>query len=198
MPAGAVLVVDDDSSIVETVADILEYRGYQVVRASNGQEALASFPTEPEDQGSYPALVLLDRRMPILDGSGFAAELKHRGVAIPLVAMTGAQEASTWAAEIGAAACLPKPFEIDQVLDTVSELLSGRGEVVVPQETVLELLRQDLALGLLALEAVSDYSAVPAELRELVEMASRRLLQAADRVNRLQRCPPTDRPDLAD
>ena len=57
-----VLVVDDDNSILDTVTSILESEGHQVMAASGGEEALSMV------RAWHPTLVLLDMRMPIMDG----------------------------------------------------------------------------------------------------------------------------------
>src|SRR5581483_2671539 len=61
----SVLVVDDDLIIRETVAALLEDDGYVVEQAANGLEALAHL------EGHLPAVVLLDMRMPLMDGWAF-------------------------------------------------------------------------------------------------------------------------------
>ncbi len=111
-----ILVVDDDPSILATVSEILEFEGYPVRTATNGAEALQLIEQEP------PSLVLLDMRMPVLDGWGFARRLGERGVRLPIVVMTAAQDARRWAEEIGAAGYVPKPFELPELLDTVERL----------------------------------------------------------------------------
>lgn len=113
---GPVLVVDDDEGIIFAIRGILEFEGYEVLEAHNGQEALEVL----EDH--QPAVVLLDMRMPVLDGWGFAEELRTRGRHVPLVVMTAAKDAATWAAEINAQAYIPKPFELDDLLDAVTRV----------------------------------------------------------------------------
>ncbi len=108
-----VLVVDDDPDIRELVQEALTDEGYQVVGAANGWEALAQIAAAP------PALVLLDMRMPVLDGWGFAREVKARGLRLSIVVMTAAQDARRWAEEIRAQGYLAKPFELDELLDAV-------------------------------------------------------------------------------
>lgn len=119
MKDGPILVVDDDSSILETVTAILELEGYPVATAINGADALRSVEQQ------HPALVLLDMRMPVMDGWGFVRELEQRGVSLPIVVMTAAQDARRWANEIGAAGYLAKPFELPDLLSTVERLLDG-------------------------------------------------------------------------
>ena len=114
MRAGApVLVVDDDDLIRESISDILDLEGYPVETAANGAEALAAV------ERSRPSLVLLDMRMPIMDGWGFAGALGQRGIDLPIIVITAAQSAETWATEVGDQAFLSKPFELDDLLDAV-------------------------------------------------------------------------------
>ena len=112
-----VLVVDDDPEIREIVSEVLGSEGYTVVTANNGLEALAVL------EKVQPCAVLLDMRMPVMDGWGFAKEAKARGHDnIPVVVMTAARDARTWAAEIGARRFVPKPFDLDVLLQSVGEL----------------------------------------------------------------------------
>ncbi|HLG69861.1 MAG TPA: response regulator [Chloroflexota bacterium] len=108
-----VLVVDDDSSIVSTVSAVLQEEGYAVTTANDGQAALRKLDQE------LPALVLLDMRMPVMDGWQFAQEIKRRGIEVPIVVMTAAQDAQRWAVEIGADGYVAKPFDIDELLGVV-------------------------------------------------------------------------------
>jgi len=105
--------VDDDPAILETVSEILQFEGYPVRTATNGAEALEALAK------CVPSLVLLDMRMPVLDGWGFARELAARGVEVPIVVMTAAQDARRWAAEIGAEGYVAKPFELAELLAAV-------------------------------------------------------------------------------
>jgi two-component system, chemotaxis family, chemotaxis protein CheY len=117
---GPILVIDDDPDILSTVVAILELEGYQVLKATNGAEGL-----EAIDKIS-PSLVLLDMRMPVLNGWDFARIMKERGLAIPIVVMTAAHDAGRWAKEVGAVQTLPKPFGITDLLDVV-EFVIGKG-----------------------------------------------------------------------
>jgi len=113
MSQARILVVDDDPAILETVSEILQFEGYPVRTATNGAEALEALAK------CVPSLVLLDMRMPVLDGWGFARELAARGVEVPIVVMTAAQDARRWAAEIGAEGYVAKPFELAELLAAV-------------------------------------------------------------------------------
>jgi len=116
MRESSILVVDDDVSIRSTVSEILDLEGYPVETAADGAEALRSV------ERSRPALVLLDMRMPILDGWGFARALRERGIRLPILVMTAAQNARTWAQEIGADGYVAKPFDLTDLLDAVERL----------------------------------------------------------------------------
>lgn len=113
---GPILVVDDDIAIQDTLREILESEDYPVAVASNGAEALRVL------ERVRPSLVLLDMRMPVLDGWGFARELARRDFRAPVLVMTAAQDARRWAAEIGADGYLAKPFSLTDLLDTVERL----------------------------------------------------------------------------
>ena len=119
---GPILVVDDDYAIRMAVSEILQFEGYSVATAANGAEALAAI------ERLKPSLVLLDMRMPVLDGWGFARALRERGVQVPTVIMTAAHDAAVWASEIGADGYLPKPFQIQELLDVVARHVSPTPE----------------------------------------------------------------------
>jgi len=113
---GPILVVDDDRSILETIGEILESEGYPIATAGNGAEALQCI------EEIRPSLVLLDMRMPVLDGWGFARIVRERGLRVPILVMTAAQDARRWAEEIGADGYLAKPFDLLNLLDAVERL----------------------------------------------------------------------------
>jgi two-component system, chemotaxis family, chemotaxis protein CheY len=112
-----ILVVDDDEGILDVVLMTLDFEGYSTRSARDGAEALAIIEQE------RPGLVLLDMRMPVLDGWGFARALKERGIHIPIVVMTAAQDARRWAEEIGADAYVEKPFDLRKLVQTVEKVL---------------------------------------------------------------------------
>ena len=121
LPNPTVLVVDDDAAILRTVTEILSDEGYTVLTATNGAEALTILAE------ASPRVILLDMRMPVMDGWQFARARDERQRAIPLVVMTAAQDARQWAREVGAAAYLAKPFDLAELLDTVERHVSGGG-----------------------------------------------------------------------
>lgn len=111
--ADHVLVVDDDPSITEAIRDGLEFGGYRVTTARDGAEALR------EVEADLPMVILLDMRMPGMSGWEFAARFRADGHDAPLVVMTAAANARTWAEEIDADGVLPKPFSLDDLFAAV-------------------------------------------------------------------------------
>jgi two-component system chemotaxis response regulator CheY len=120
MTSRPVLVVDDDESILESVAEILDMEGYAVEVAADGAEALRQI------ERTQPSVVLLDMRMPVLDGWGVVRSLKEQGRSVPILVMTAAQDARKWAEEVGAAGYVAKPFDLPDLLDAV-ERATGSG-----------------------------------------------------------------------
>jgi CheY-like chemotaxis protein len=114
-----ILVVDDDPAVLSIVADLLELEGHRVERAKNGKQGLDAV------QRIQPSIVLLDMRMPVVDGRRFVEELNTRGISLPIIVMTAAEDGRAWAEEIGAAAVLPKPFDVQSLLETVERLRNG-------------------------------------------------------------------------
>ncbi len=112
-----ILVVDDDPAILDVVVDILEMSDYKVKTATNGAEALAQIRSE------QPAAVLLDLMMPVMDGWEFLRRCRCGPpcAGVPVAIMSAAHDAAS-ATSLGAQAYLPKPFEIDAVLDVVDRL----------------------------------------------------------------------------
>lgn len=114
------LVVDDDPDILEALCDVLESEGYRVLRARHGMEALARLEKE------QPSVILLDLMMPVMDGASFAKALRscgrenHRDIPIVVISADGNLQR---ALALGARAFLPKPFDIDDLLHRMQQLL---------------------------------------------------------------------------
>src|SRR5262249_14246616 len=110
VPDAPILEVDDDDLVLWAVYEDLAMAGYPVATAVNGVPARARVAQAP------PGLVLLDMRMPVLDGWGFARAAKDRGLTLTVVVMSAAADAVRWAREIEAQGVLPKPFELDDLM----------------------------------------------------------------------------------
>jgi two-component system, chemotaxis family, chemotaxis protein CheY len=109
-----VLVIDDEPEIRHLVGTVLEEEGYVVITARDGSEGLRIVAEH------QPEVILLDMRMPVMDGWAFARAYRQLSASrAPLVVMTASLDASRWAGEVGAADVLPKPFELDELLSVV-------------------------------------------------------------------------------
>jgi CheY-like chemotaxis protein len=115
-----VLVVDDEPMIRQLVTDCLIEAGYSVATAVNGSDALRVM------QRDTPDLIVLDLMMPLLDAPGFVEHMRRTPGyrRVPIVVMTAAYGAAEAAAQLGAQACVTKPFELDDLLAEVRRLTS--------------------------------------------------------------------------
>ena len=110
-----VLVVDDDAGIRDLLDLALTNAGYAVALAEDGAAALAMV------EAVAPDVILLDMRMPVLDGWAFAEAYRRRpGRRAPIVVMTAARDAPGSAAEIAATGYLAKPFDLAELLACVA------------------------------------------------------------------------------
>jgi DNA-binding response OmpR family regulator len=118
--ARSVLVVEDDRDLLALLEMILQDAGHRVRTAPEGGAALARVAEE------MPGTILLDMRMPGMNGRDFAREFRARyGHACPIIVVTAAENARACAEEIGAEGWLSKPFEIEDVLATVARYLAS-------------------------------------------------------------------------
>lgn len=111
-----ILLVDDDEVILSAMEILLADEGYSVIVANNGKEALARI------EAQAPCLILLDMRMPVMDGWTFA-DLYRRspGPHAPIIVMTAAHDSRTRAEEIKADDFIAKPFDIDHLLELIHQ-----------------------------------------------------------------------------
>jgi putative nucleotidyltransferase with HDIG domain len=118
-----ILVVDDEEPIREIVSSMLETAGYSCKQAASGTEALAVLTSGDEFE-----LMLSDLMMADLDGIGLLARTKEKYPDMPVVMVTAVHDISVALAAIrnGAYDYLLKPFEREQLLNTVSRALENR------------------------------------------------------------------------
>jgi CheY-like chemotaxis protein len=114
------LVVDDDPAIREVLEEVLTLSDFEVDTACNGAEALDKV------RQRAPDAVLLDLMMPIMDGPSFLQRCRgdHICDGLPVVVLSAAHDAPATARRIGARAFLPKPFEMDRLLETVEQVVN--------------------------------------------------------------------------
>jgi DNA-binding response OmpR family regulator len=117
-----ILVVDDERPIREVVTLFLARAGYEVVRATNGREAIELASKE------NPQLIILDMRMPGLHGIDTCRELRsHQETRrIPILALTGYVENEKEALDAGIDEFMSKPFRPEELIARVKALLRLR------------------------------------------------------------------------
>jgi two-component system chemotaxis response regulator CheY len=126
MKGERILVVDDDDSIRQIVRLFLEDEGFQVLTVPNGQAALDVLET------FRPDIILLDLRMPVMDGYEFVSRYRARPAPhAAIVAFDAALNAELERDRIGAATLLEKPFDLEDLLTAVSEARAAARSVTL-------------------------------------------------------------------
>src|SRR4051795_10187987 len=122
MPKSRILVIDDEAAIRDSLKMTLEYEGYEFIGAATGQEGLALAEREAPD------LVLLDVKMPGMDGIEVLDRLRAMNDALPVVVVSGHGTISTAveATKKGAFDFIEKPFATDRVLVSLRNALDQR------------------------------------------------------------------------
>jgi CheY-like chemotaxis protein len=112
-PRRRILLVEDDAAIREALDEVLGELGYDVVTASDGRGGLQLAAEQHE-----PCPILLDWRMPVLDGPEFLNRLRElpRGSEFPVILSTADRSATAAAVGDQVAAVLSKPFDLDSLL----------------------------------------------------------------------------------
>jgi CheY-like chemotaxis protein len=191
MAAPGVLVVEDDRELAAPLCELLIEAGYRAEHVMNGAEALARLRA-----ANPPSLVLLDLRMPVMDGWEFLAQRKLDPSLLPTRVVVMSADDSAKARAADADAFVAKPFVRQDLLDTLETLFN--------EETGREARTRDLRLDQLAslgrlaagmaheinnpltfvagnLALLEDELASAPELRELVRGA----LEGAERIGRI-------------
>ncbi len=128
MSLGRILVIEDEADILELVAYNLDKNGYEVIRATTGENGLA------QAQAQLPHMVLLDLMLPGIDGYEVCQKLKSNSVTknIPVIMLTAKSEDTDIIAglEMGADDYLPKPFSPKVLAARVKSLLRRTQESI--------------------------------------------------------------------
>jgi two-component system response regulator AtoC len=116
------LIVDDESSVLFMLREVLEERGHSVQSATSGVQAAAMADAAELDDVE---LVLTDFSMPELDGLGLLAHLHRQNPELPIVLLTarGSERLAARAIKQGAFDYLPKPFELEELESVVERAL---------------------------------------------------------------------------
>ena len=119
---GRILLVDDDRAFRVSTAALLRHEGFDIVEAGDGQEAMDAM------EAAEFALVILDMRMPGIDGIDLVEVLRTRGEHTPILMISGhgTVDAAVRALHVGADDFLTKPVEPDVLLERAERLVSNR------------------------------------------------------------------------
>jgi CheY-like chemotaxis protein len=115
-----ILLVDDDPDILESTQYLVEAEGYEVDTARNGREALDRLAQR------RPDVILLDLMMPVMDGWQFVDELRKGACAsVPVIVLSASHGLAQKAKQLNASGWVAKPFDIDNLLHQIAELVPG-------------------------------------------------------------------------
>jgi DNA-binding NtrC family response regulator len=161
MPALNILIVEDEASQREMLRDFLLHEGYQVAAAAGGAEGMALLRTQAFD------LLLIDFRMPGMNGLEFLQEAKRLDPEVDAVMMTayGTIDAAVAAMKAGARDYLTKPIDLEELLLLIRRI--GEHRTLVREN---ELLRQELQARQVTAEAIIYQSP---KMAELINLAAR-------------------------
>jgi len=117
MDSAVILIVDDERSFGEVVAQRLRQRGFTAMAVANGPDALKRL-----EEKSTIEVVLLDLKMPVMDGIAALQLIKEKYPLVEVVMLTGDAtiDSAIEAMKSGAFDYLVKPFDIDQVTDKIN------------------------------------------------------------------------------
>jgi two-component system response regulator AtoC len=115
-----ILIVDDDSLVLKTLQNLLSRQNYEIICAKSGEEAIHYL-----ELGDF-SLVLSDIRMPGQDGIELLKKIRANGIETPFVFITGyaSENAPIDAIKLGARDYLLKPFNLDELLESVKKYIA--------------------------------------------------------------------------
>lgn len=195
-----VLVIDDDAAVREAVAEDLKREGYDLHFATNGVEGLQRL------QEIDPTVIILDLRMPVMDGQEFLTQLRLKPsdpYSVVVLTAYGDADAVKSCYDAGVSTFLKKPFNFFEIRNVVKNavaiknLSSHLDEMVQERTTELEQrLREITALNKFFQRHLEWRSTVDAHYREIGEELKRISVEISDLAIRAQTEPFIDIPDL--
>lgn len=118
---GKIMIVDDQAGIRLLLSELLKREGYVPVPVGNGNQALQII------QEDDPVLVLLDMKIPGMNGMDVLKEMKKRKPAIKVIMMTAYEDEEIIEGSLrgGALACFSKPFDLRQMIARINKEVSS-------------------------------------------------------------------------
>ncbi|MGV8983176.1 response regulator [Clostridium sp.] len=133
-----VLVVDDTKNIRTLLGIYLKLKGFEVLMATKGNEALSIIDTEPVD------LIFLDIKMPEISGTEVLKRIRAKGITAPVVIMTAfaTVKNAVDCTKLGAITYLQKPFTTDKIKTIIDEMMSDEDPSAKDIEYQLLIIKQ--------------------------------------------------------
>ncbi|MDS1029206.1 response regulator [Bacillota bacterium LX-D] len=115
-----ILVVDDQKGVRQLLKLFLQEEGYVITTASNGREAVEI------TQQEKPDLVIMDVKMPVMDGDEALANIREINPNLPVIMMTAYTDAQKMKElfKLGAVECFFKPIDLEHLLAKAGEILN--------------------------------------------------------------------------
>jgi len=119
-----ILLVDDEPIVRNSITEILQLKGYDVLQAENGRRALEIY----EAEGSKIDLILLDMTMPVLTGMETLQRIREQDSQLPVILLSGygEEQIDNQTMETLNTRFLKKPFKVDILLQNIEEILRDR------------------------------------------------------------------------
>lgn len=116
-----ILIGEDESTLLEVLSDLFSSYNYNVIEASDGQKVL-----DVVNSGEKIDLIVIDRKMPKLDGLSCINEIRKKDLELPIILASGSQSFLERFSkdELKIDALISKPYNFDRMLDVVEDLLS--------------------------------------------------------------------------
>ncbi|MCB2299816.1 response regulator [Clostridium tagluense] len=171
-----VLVVDDTKNIRTLLGIYLKLKGFEVLMATNGHEALSLIDTEPVD------LIFLDIKMPEISGTEVLKRIRAKGLTAPVVIMTAfaTVKNAVDCTKLGAITYLQKPFTTDKIKTIIDEMITKEEapnaknieyQIMIIKQLISE---NNLKKALDALKVVLSTDPNTPEVYELISMVYRK------------------------
>ena len=147
----SILIVDDDKLICKSLTTIFARQGYETEAATTGQEAIK------KARGRFFNLVLLDIKLPDMEGTELLSPLKnmHPDMVVIIITGYGSLESAVQALHQGASAYVIKPLKMDELLATAREVLEKQ-RLVAEKRVVEEALRESEHRYRMLVETMND------------------------------------------